>query len=65
MTYVLATTGNIMRWYHIKIDKDGKLIGFDLLERLDQRKVTMFGNRATAKYAALAVELKTWKYVKL
>ena len=64
MTYILATTENIMRWYRIKIDKDGKVIGFELLDRLDQKRVTLFGDKASAKYAALAIGLKTWRYVK-
>ena len=64
MTYVLATTESTMRWYRIKTDKDGKVTGFELLDRLDQKKVTLFGNKATAKYAALAIGLGTWRYVK-
>lgn len=64
MTYVLATTESTMRWYRIKTDKDGKVIGFELLDRLNQKRVTRFGNKATAKYAAMAVGLKTWRYMK-
>jgi len=60
----LATIESIMRWYRVKIDKDGKVIGLELLERLDQKRVTRFGNKSSAKHAAMAIGLKTWRYVR-
>jgi hypothetical protein len=34
-----------VRWYRIKTDHNGKPIGFDLLDRLDQKKVSLFGDK--------------------
>ena len=65
MTYMLATTETTVRWYRIKSDRDGKVTGFELFNRLNQKRVTRFGNKTSAKYAALAIGLKTWRYVKL
>ena len=65
MRYILATMENKPRWYRCKTDKDGKVTGFTLLVRLDLKKASVFGNIASAKYAALAIGLKTWRYVKI
>lgn len=65
MSYVLATTEKTVRWYQIKTDRDGKVIGFELLDRLILNRVTFFGDKTSAKYAALALGLKTWRYVKI
>jgi hypothetical protein len=36
-----------------------KAAGFDLLDRLDLKKVSLFGDKKSVKTAALAVGLKT------
>lgn len=63
--YLLATTERTVRWYCIKTDRNGTPDGFGLLERLDLKKVSVFGDKKSAKYAALTVGLKTWRYVKI
>jgi len=62
--YVLATTETIMRWYRCKTDKNGKVVGYELFDRLDQKRVSYFADKTSAKYAAIAMGLKTWRYVK-
>ena len=64
MTYVLATTEKTVRWYRIKTDQNGKVIGFELLDRLNLNRVTIFGDKKSANHVALAIGLKTWRYVK-
>ncbi len=64
MVYVLATTGPSVQWYCCKLNKDGEPTGFDLLDRLDLEKVSVFGDKKSAKHAALELGLKTWRYVK-
>jgi hypothetical protein len=64
MSYLLATTETKVRWYRCKLNKDGKPVGFDLLDRLNLKKISSFGDKASAKYAALELGLKTWRYVK-
>jgi len=55
---------NKPRGYRCKIDKDGKVTRFTLLVRLDVKTVSVFGDKPSAKYAALSLGLKTWRYVK-
>jgi hypothetical protein len=70
MAYVLATTESHVRWYVIQLRypddicalKEGQ---FELLDFLDLRVVPGFGNKETAKMAAKALGLKTWRYVKI
>lgn len=69
MTYVLATTESIVRWYAVKLNKLEDIYhlqpgDFELLDKLDIQLVPGFGNKATAKRVALAIGLKTWRYVK-
>ncbi len=65
MRYILATMENKPRWYRCELNKDGDLLGFALLDRLDLKRVTLFGDKASAKYAAIKLGLKTWRYVKI
>ncbi|AXW35211.1 hypothetical protein CJO88_16740 [Ralstonia solanacearum] len=65
MTYVLATTETVVSWYSFKYDNNLRPGDFELLERLDLRKVPQFGDKETAKRAAIALGLKTWIYVRL
>ena len=62
MTYCVATTERVLRFYVFPLYADGT---FHLLERLDTRGVSMFGNKASARSAALGAGLKTWTYVRL
>jgi len=64
MAYLLAITESKPRWYRVKTSRDGKIVGFDLLARLDLKKVTRGGDKPTAKYVAKKIGLKTWRYVK-
>jgi hypothetical protein len=65
MAYLLATTESKPRWYRVKTNQDGEIVGFDLLARLDLKKVTRCGDKPTAKYVAMALGLKTWRHVKI
>ena len=60
MNYILATHGNLVRFYVIERDKDPILS-----EQLDLSKVTSFPNKESAKHAAQAIGLKTWRYIKI
>lgn len=70
MAYVLATTESRVRWYNVPIKrledianlKEGE---FTLMEILDLSSVAGFGNKDTAKRVAIAIGLKTWRYVKI
>ena len=65
MSYVLATTEDKVRWYKYKYDQSLKAGDFELLEILYLRQVPLFGDKMTAKDAAKALGLKTWRYVKI
>lgn len=59
MSYVLATTEVKVRWYRVE---DGVLVTDDIL---DLQKVTLFGDKKTAKEMAMGLGLTTWRYVKI
>lgn len=65
MSYVLATTHDKVQWYKFKFDSSLKEGDFVLLNELDLHQVPCFGDKETAKLAAVALGLKTWRYVKL
>ena len=65
MSYVLATTHNKVQWYEFKFDASIKEGDFILLDNLDLYEAPCFGDKETAKLAALALGLKTWRYVKI
>lgn len=65
MTYILATTDDTVRWYKFKYDRNLEPGQFELLDKLDLKQVPLFGDKETAKLAAQALGLKTWKYVRL
>lgn len=65
MSYVLATTEDKVRWYKYKFDQNLKVGDFELLEILDLRQVPLLRDKVTAKDAAKALGLKTWRYIKL
>ncbi|QBP10111.1 hypothetical protein [Cupriavidus metallidurans] len=65
MTYILATTEEVVRWYKFKYNRDLEPGQFELVEKLDLKKVPLFGDKETAKLAAQALGLKTWRYVRI
>jgi hypothetical protein len=65
VSYVLATTENKVRWYKFPLPVLQESGGFELLECLDLHEVPCFGDKNSAKMAALALGLKTWRYVKV
>ncbi|SPA34056.1 conserved hypothetical protein [Cupriavidus taiwanensis] len=65
MTYLLATTEDVVRWYKFKYNRDLEPGQFELLDKLDLKQVPLFGDKETAKLAAQALGLKTWKYVRI
>jgi hypothetical protein len=70
MSYLLATTESRVRWYVPKIQRIEDIHGlkegeFQLLEELNLEIVPGFGNKETAKKVAIALGLKTWRYVRL
>lgn len=65
MSYVLATTGSVVKWYREVLDDQRKLIGHELHDVLDLGKTVCYADKDTAKAAAQAMGLKTWRYVKI
>lgn len=65
MAYVLGTTGEQVQWYAFKFDETLQTGQYELLDILDLRRVPRLGDKETAKTAALALGLKTWRYVKV
>jgi hypothetical protein len=65
MSYVLATTHEKVQWYKFNIGTFPKPGDFELVDQLDLRVTPRFGDKATAKLAAQALGLKTWRYVKI
>ncbi|OVE49426.1 hypothetical protein [Chromobacterium violaceum] len=62
-TYVLATTGDKVRWYVYQRDKPEA--GHTLADSLDLSATPLWGNKESAKSAALKMGLKTWRYVSI
>ena len=65
MSYVLATTGSVVRWYRFDADERIKPSGFTLEVELDLRVVPQFSDKEAAKKAAQSLDLKTWRYVRV
>lgn len=65
MSYVLATTHSKVQWYKFHFNASLKEGEFVLLNELDLQEVPCFGDKETAKLAAQALGLKTWRYVKI
>lgn len=70
MSYILATTEAMVRWYVFPIDTPEDIHrlnegDFELVEILNLDTISGFGNKQTAKTVAMAVGLKTWRYVKI
>jgi hypothetical protein len=70
MAYLLATIDTKVRWYVVPLKRVEdiqflELGQFTLLDQLDLEVVPGFGNKDTAKRVAMALGLKTWRYVKM
>jgi len=65
MSYVLATTENVVRWYSFDLSKGVNETSFSIVDKLDLQLVPLAGDKETAKSWAKAMGLKTWRYVKL
>jgi hypothetical protein len=64
MSYVLATTEDVVRFYYYDLPIiSGREPKLDRV--LDLSKVTLLGDKETAKRTALALGLKTWRYVRI
>lgn len=62
MSYVLGTTESKVRWYKFKFDQNLQEGQFELLNELDIGLVPVFNDKETAKQAAFALGLKSWRY---
>lgn len=65
MAYVLATTETVVRWYTFDTSAAEPRSTLALLPTLDLAKVPQLGDKATAREAAKALGLQTWRYVKV
>lgn len=63
--YFLATTEQVVRWYKVPIIGRTEPGGYELLDKLDLTQIQGYGDKDTAKSVALALGLKTWRYVRL
>lgn len=64
MSYVLATTTTVVRWYRFDV-RNAEPGEFELMDRLDLSVIPCFSDRKTLAAAAKALGLKTWRTVKL
>jgi len=64
MSYALATTQKLVRWY-VFDRKAPTLREFSIIDRLDLDIVPILVDKASAKRTALALGLPTWRYVRL
>jgi len=63
MDYILATTHDKVKWYKFSIPPVKG--GYELLNELDLTQVPHYGDKESAKVAARALGLATWRYVKI
>ncbi|MGR2664302.1 hypothetical protein ACUXVY_22165 [Chromobacterium haemolyticum] len=59
--YVLATTGEKVKWYVYQ--RDNPEAGYTLSDTLDLSASPQWGNKVSAKIVAMRLGLKTWRYV--
>ena len=62
MSYVLATTDKVIRWY---VFDPVKCTSFSIIDKLDTSLVPKAHDKGTAKSWAKALGLTTWNYVRL
>ncbi|UGA38216.1 hypothetical protein JOS77_30845 [Chromobacterium haemolyticum] len=60
-SYVLATTGEKVKWYVYQ--RDNPEAGYTLSDTLDLSAAPIWGNKESAKIVAMRLGLKTWRYV--
>ena len=65
MSYVIATTDRIVRWYKFDFNPSLTAGKYQLLDKLDLNQVPVLADKETAKIAPKALGLKTWRYVKI
>ena len=63
MAYVLGTTEDVVRWYVYNTNDPSN--GYELLDRLDFNKVPRWNDKDSAKAAAKALGLNTWRYIQV
>jgi hypothetical protein len=59
MAYVLSTTSEQVKWYRFDVGAHLKPGEYTFMSELDLRQVPCFGDKETAKQAALRLGLKT------
>lgn len=65
MAYILANTGTKVKWYKFN-NRPGLAKGdFELVDVLDLNEVPGFATKPAAEAAAVALGLKTWRYVRI
>ncbi len=65
MSYVLATTETVIRWYRFDPRSNDRPISHELLATLDLNLIPQLPDKEAAKRAAEALGLSTWRYIKL
>lgn len=65
MGYVLATTETTFRWYYFPVGSRFESGVFELKSELILNEIPHFGDKKAAKEHAVALGLKTWRYVKI
>lgn len=65
MSYVLATTENVVRWYRFDINGNPEAGAFTLQVELDLSVIPQFTDKKAATKAAASLGLKTWRPVRL
>lgn len=65
MTYVLGTTENVVRYYKFAVASTTTAREFTLHTELDLTEIPVFTDKNSAKKAAIALGLKTWRYARL
>lgn len=63
MSYVLATTEDLVRWYRFDIKEGPEAAAFTLQVELDLSVIPQFTDKKTAAKAAASIGLKTWRAV--
>jgi len=63
MSYILATTHDKVKWYRFSIPPVKG--SYELLNELDLTQVPYHKDEESAKKAAQALGLTTWRYVKV
>lgn len=65
MAYVLANTGARVKWYKFRNRPSLTTGDFELVDVLDLNEVPGFATKSAAAAAAVALGLKTWRYVQI